>query len=265
MTLTRTPPPASVDAPGFWRIARRPLWIGALVLALAIAAAFAALGRWQLERSVQNAPDEAPTTEIAVPIGEIAQPQEGVRGDSVGQLVEVSGEWVPGDAVALTGRGGGPSTAAEGAWLVGHLVTDDGTGLAVALGWAADVDTALAAAPTGRAELVGRYLAGESPASVDFAEEPDRALSVADLVNRWAEPGPVYGGYIVSRSDTAGVTLIDSPPPEAAEQLNLLNLFYAIEWAIFAGFAVYLWYRLVRDAQEKERDEALERAAASGA
>ena len=39
----------------FFRIARRPRWIGALVLALALAAGFAALGQWQLSRSIENA------------------------------------------------------------------------------------------------------------------------------------------------------------------------------------------------------------------
>ena len=33
-------------------------------------------------------------------------------------------------------------------------------------------------------------------------------------------------------------------------------MFYAVEWVVFAGFAIFLWYRLVRDAVERERDEA---------
>jgi surfeit locus 1 family protein len=32
---------------------------------------------------------------------------------------------------------------------------------------------------------------------------------------------------------------------------------------VFAGFAVFLWYRLVRDAVERERDEAAAAAAAA--
>jgi hypothetical protein len=40
---------------------------------------------------------------------------------------------------------------------------------------------------------------------------------------------------------------------------------YAAEWAIFAGFAVFLWYRLVKDAWERERDDALEAAEAASA
>ena len=60
--------------------------------------------------------------------------------------------------------------------------------------------------------------------------------------------------------------MISSPPPEQSVELNWLNIFYAVEWVVFAGFAVYLWYRLVRDAVERERDEAGEAAeAAAGA
>ncbi|KZX22122.1 hypothetical protein [Rathayibacter tanaceti] len=40
--------------------------------------------------------------------------------------------------------------------------------------------------------------------------------------------------------------------------LNWLNVFYAIEWVVFAGFALYLWFRLVRDAWEREAEEALD-------
>ncbi|MEN9620072.1 MAG: hypothetical protein RL499_265, partial [Actinomycetota bacterium] len=39
-------PVDSVRAPDFWQVARRPRWIGALLLALAVAAGFAALGQW---------------------------------------------------------------------------------------------------------------------------------------------------------------------------------------------------------------------------
>ena len=33
-----------------WRVAVRPRWLAALALALVVAAVFAALGQWQLER-----------------------------------------------------------------------------------------------------------------------------------------------------------------------------------------------------------------------
>ena len=57
--------------------------------------------------------------------------------------------------------------------------------------------------------------------------------------------------------------MIDSPEPVVEVPLNWLNSFYALEWALFAGFAVFLWYRLVRDAWEREVEEAEIAAAAA--
>jgi hypothetical protein len=33
------------------------------------------------------------------------------------------------------------------------------------------------------------------------------------------------------------------------ETINWLSAFYFLEWLVFAGFAVFLWWRLVRDEQ----------------
>src|SRR5690606_35943559 len=59
----------------FLSVARRPRWIGALVLSLAIASGFAALGQWQLDRSVQNATVPEVETETPVPLATVARPQ----------------------------------------------------------------------------------------------------------------------------------------------------------------------------------------------
>ena len=83
-------------------------------------------------------------------------------------------------------------------------------------------------------------------------------LAVSELVNLWAQaPDGVYGGYVVADEAPAGLEAIDAPPPSTEVSLNLLNVFYAIEWVLFAGFAIFLWYRLVKDAWEEETaDEA---------
>jgi len=63
---------------------------------------------------------------------------------------------------------------------------------------------------------------------------------------------PVYGGYLTLREPLAGLDAIDSPPPIPQDQVNLLNLFYSVEWVIFAGAALFIWWRLVRDVEFKE-------------
>lgn len=245
------------SSPQFWSVARRPRWIAALLLCLGIAAGFAALGQWQLSRSVENAQaPESPDTEVAVPLGSIADPQSPVTPAQFGRLVNVHGNWVLDDFIAITGRNNGGT--AEGVVLVGHLITTDGVTLAVALGWAPDADTALAAAPhlPLLESLTGRYLPSEAASDSDFEAGQHNAISVADLINVWPHSVPTYGGYLTALTPAPGLSAIYSPAPSTEVSLNLLNVFYAIEWAIFAGFAIYLWYRLVKDVVEREADEA---------
>jgi cytochrome oxidase assembly protein ShyY1 len=241
--------------PDFWRTARRPRWIAVLVLALGVAAGFAALGQWQLSRSIENAEIVDTDTETAIPLADIAEPRQTVTEDEAGRRVTVEGALVPGDFVVLTGR---DQEGASGAWLVGHLRTDDGEELAVALGWTpepGDAEAAQERAQTLGSRFVGRYLPTESPQESDFEAGERNSLAVAELVNQWVEfDGAVYGGYLVADEPPPGLEAIVAPAPERAIVLNWLNLFYALEWVIFGGFAIYLWYRLVRDAVERERE-----------
>lgn len=251
---------------GFFAVARRPRWIGGLLLALAIAGGFAALGQWQLERSFANVdPDPGPDTEQAVPLTSIVEPQTGVTDSQLGRRVTVSGSLTAGDLSVLSDRDNG---SASGYWLVGRLITDDGVSLAVALGWSEDragIDAVAADGPQLTDErITGRYLPSEGPQQTDFEAGQRSAMAVPQLLNEWDDPapGPAYSGYLVLAEPIPGLEPIISPEPIREVGLNLLNVFYAVEWALFGGFAVYLWYRVVRDVVEREREEALETALA---
>lgn len=239
----------------FWTTARTPRWIAALLLSLGVAASFAALGQWQLDRSVENAQVVEIDTEAAVPLEQIAEPGSGVTDAQQGRTVEVSGRLVSDDMVTLTGRSDGDGGV--GTWIVAHIITDDGASLAVVIG-AMDGPSymPLSTFEDRHATWVGRYLPPEEPQSSDFEAGERRALSVAELVNVWEEPGPVYGGYLVLAEPLPGLDAIRADAPERAVTLNWLNVFYAIEWVLFAGFAIYLWYRLVRDVVERAEAEA---------
>lgn len=253
----------------FLSVARRPRWIGGLLLALAIAGAFAALGQWQLERSFANVEaDPGPDTEQAVPLTSIAEPQTGVVEAQLGRRVTVSGSLTADDLSVLSDRDNG---TASGYWLIGRILTDDGVSLAVALGWSSDragVDAVLEGGPELSGDrITGRYLPSEGPQQTDFEAGQRSAMAVPQLLNEWDDPapGPAYSGYLVLTEPLAGLEPIISPEPIREVGLNLLNAFYAVEWALFGGFAVYLWYRVVRDVVEREREEAGEAvAAASG-
>ncbi|MET0725570.1 MAG: SURF1 family protein [Leifsonia sp.] len=246
------------------RMMVRPRWVLALLAALAIAAGFALLGQWQLTRAVESGHVEQQTTEIVVPLAEKATPAEPIRQTSTGQMVTSSGHWVPGDEQIVGGRLNGSET---GFWVVSHFAVDDagGAGLPVARGWARDVETArsvaedLASAPDDPVTITGRLLPTEAPTIPADGADPHSMTTVssAALINLWADfdDQDVYAAYLVDAEAAPGLDLIDSPVPEHEVELNWLNIFYAVEWVVFAGFAIFLWYRLVRDAYEREQEE----------
>ncbi|WP_448258568.1 SURF1 family protein [Microbacterium aurum] len=251
----------------------RPWWLGMLAFALLVAAVFAWLGQWQLGRAIDTNPPPPGATEQVRPLADVVAPGAYLPEPLVGQRVEATGTFVPGDFLVVSSR---YNDGVAGYWVTGQLRLDATapTSLAVALGWAADRESADAAAsalndaPADTVTLVGRLIADEGPAAPPRegpATEMTR-MSPAGLLGWWHDVDElnVYRPYLVADAGETlpdGLVAIDSPAPEEGSGVNWLNVFYAAEWAIFAGFAFYMWYRLARDAWEKEV-EALEEAAA---
>jgi len=240
----------------------RGRWIGMLLLCLVVAGVFAWLGQWQLGRAIDTAPPEPGATEQVRPLTDVVDPGQYLAEPLVGQRVETSGRWVPGDFLVVSSRF---NDGAEGYWVTGQLRVAERTSIAVAIGWTPDRDRADAAveelesAADGTAVTVtGRVISDEGPVAPprDDPERMDR-MSTAMLLSRWhdVEQLDVYRPYLASATATAGLTDISSPAPEERSPVNWLNVFYAAEWAIFAGFAFYLWYRLAKDAWEREVEE----------
>jgi cytochrome oxidase assembly protein ShyY1 len=222
------------------------------VLALAVAGVFAALGQWQLERSIAEATVIERDTENTVPLDSVGSPQSVITTNASGRMVSVECSFVDGDDVVITNR---PTSGGTGSWLVRHCQTPEGASLAVAVGWSPETITA-GEIPDSATPLVGRYVPTESPQQSDFRAGERSALAVPELLNLWSNPGPVYGGYLVLAEAPEGLLAIGTEAPATQRQLNWLNLFYAAEWAIFGVFAIYLWYRLVKDEWERELEEA---------
>ncbi|KAB1662344.1 SURF1 family protein [Pseudoclavibacter chungangensis] len=268
------------------RVLARPKWIGALVLALVVASLFAWLGKWQLDsaiRSVQGE-DVPAASQPALGLGELATPQEGLYDASIGRAVTFEGVVDPRDFDVVHNRLQGE---ALGVWVVGHvLVTDDGTreyvigdasaaapGLAVVVGWAPDEATGRAvverlAAETPSLEegevqsFAGRLEYGQAPERPrgESADDAVVTMAPAQLVNRWAEHRtPAYGSYVIlekatglASDATSAIEPVQFGSSQANPQFNLLNVFYAIEWAVFAIFAIFIWWRLARDEYGRE-------------
>lgn len=275
----------SIPRPTFKEVAKRPRWIGVLALCILVAGVFALLGQWQIERAVEQGQADERDTETAVPLTSVAEPSSTLTTEAGGRMVSFSGEWVPDDFDTLVGRSQDDRT---GTWVIGRMLVQQETGepvsLAVALSWFEDAaaadrlaDELSSSAQTGGAdavgELVGRLMPPEAPTMADVRDGTSEAMSIAALINEWDEyDGRVYGSYAIldQASAAASAALVDgaepiiSMRPEVDTQLNTLNIFYAIEWIAFMLFAFYLWYRLAKDALEREI-EAIEDAEAEEA
>ncbi|WP_309064762.1 SURF1 family protein [Microbacterium sp.] len=239
----------------------RARWLGTLALCLVVAGVFAWLGQWQLGRAIDTDPPEPGATEKVVPLTDVVEPGEYLPEARGGQRVHTSGTWVPEDFIVVSSRF---NDGVKGYWVTGQLRVAERTSIAVALGWAptreeADAAaSALSQAGAAQTEVVGRVIDDEG-VTVPPRDDPWELsrMSPAALLSRWhdVEQLDVYRPYLASVEAPAGLTDISSPAPVEKSPINWLNIFYAAEWAVFAGFAFYLWYRLAKDQWEREVED----------
>ena len=219
------------------------------MLALAVATACALLGQWQAGRS--RASEAQPALERVRPLSEVLAPATTFPGRADGQVVEVTGEFAGGPQLLVDGR---LQDGEPGRWVVAPLTVagpDGGTAvLPVVRGWVPSGAGlgADATAPPGPVRVLGRLIAGEPPQGVvpGAGGEPEvRAVSPADLVNLW--DGPLFTGFVIAAEPgpPAPLEVVPSRAPSAGTDWR--NLSYAVQWWVFAAFAIFVWWRVVRD------------------
>ncbi|GAA1955038.1 hypothetical protein GCM10009816_14970 [Microbacterium aquimaris] len=272
------PVPPEVFPPTLREVMLRPRWLGVLALCLVVAGVFAWLGQWQLSRAVDMQPLPEGATEQVQPIDEVVQPGEYLPEPLVGQRVTVTGGFVADDFVVVSSR---YNDGVEGYWVTGQFrlaTAEDPTSIAVAVGWAATEEEAFAAleqlsadaaardADAAALAVTGRLISDEGPVPPSPSVDPftQTRMSPAALLSRWSdiEDLEVYRPYLVAETASGTLDDITTRPPDLGSGVNWLNIFYAAEWAVFAGFAFYMWYRLSRDAWEKEVEDIEDAAAA---
>ena len=251
------------------KTALKPRWILALVGALVVATGFVLLSQWQFNRSQTEAPPPVTTTERVVPLTGHLKPATDLMARNADQMVSASGSFLPGTQILVKNR---IEDSRTGYWVVAAFKVDGapaGNTIPVVRGWQPD-DATPAAAPTGTLEITGRLLPTEAPIAEDARGGIFPSLSVAQLINIWDVPS--YSGFVVASTVTGadgtdlsaaatGLVQVDVGPQPQERQINWLNIFYGIEWVVFAGFAVFLWYRLVADDYRRQREDIADAAA----
>jgi cytochrome oxidase assembly protein ShyY1 len=243
------------ETEAFWQVARRPKWIGALLIALALAAGFAALGQWQLERSFRTIGHTDSQLESVVPIDSLIKPGKSFPEPADARKVEFSATANTSNAFVVSDR---VQNGTSGYWLVVDYRLETGASIPVATGWFVDLDTALNARDTVKSAMVaqvltthsGWLLAPEAPEAIDSSQPAVlKSLSPAQLVNLFSpeQPLQMYPGAVALSDNPWGGEAIVIGTQRQTIELNFLNIFYALEWVVFSGFAVFMWWRLVQD------------------
>ncbi|MFD7668063.1 SURF1 family protein [Streptomyces sp. NPDC059788] len=165
----------------------------------------------------------------------------------------------------------------RGFYVLTLLRTDGGKALPVVRGWlpgdvdARDTRAKVPAPPSGAVTVTGALQASENQgtdgvhAGGGLPSGQLGMISAASLVN--IVPYDVYDAWITVTKAQAPLVAV---PPAAAEGSGLdlkafQNLGYTGEWFVFAGFVVFMWFRLFRREAEAARDVALGLVPAEGA
>ncbi|MGA4840558.1 SURF1 family protein [Streptomyces sp. G45] len=252
-----------------YRFLLTPRWWGINVFVALAVPVCLFMGSWQLSRFEDRVQDHedakraASATAGARASAERARPLEA--------LLPVDKK-TSGERTTATGRYGKQLLVPErelddrrGYYVLTLLRTDEGRSLPVVRGWlpgGADARKA-PAPPKGRVTVVGALQASESASSDGVTKAGGLPagqvgmISAASLVN--LVPDDVYDAWVTLEKGDSGMRPVPASAPEDSglDMKAFQNLGYTGEWFVFAGFVVFMWFRLFRREREAARDTEL--------
>ncbi|MFF0225722.1 SURF1 family protein [Streptomyces sp. NPDC004629] len=247
-----------------YRFLLTPRWWGINVFVLLAIPFCVFMGSWQLGRFEDRVQDHRDATEQATagrtqaarPLADLLpvdKATSGKRATATGRY----GEQLLVPDRELDGR--------SGYYVLTLLRTDSGEALPVVRGWlpgAADPAKA-PAPPAGEVTVTGALQASETPgdngvsAASGLPSGQTAAISSASLVN--LVPYRLYDAWITLDEGDSGMTAVPASAPGGSglDLKAFQNLGYTGEWFVFAGFVVFMWFRLLRREAEFVRDAEL--------
>ncbi|MGA4850239.1 SURF1 family protein [Streptomyces sp. G5(2025)] len=255
-----------------YRFLLTPRWWGINVFVVLAIPVCIFMGSWQLGRFEDRVQDhESAKAQARAQADEQGAGGRHTKARPLDALLPVDQE-TSGEQATATGRYGEQLLVPDrqlddkrGFYVLTLLRTDDGKSLPVVRGWLpGDADTAKApAAPKGEVTVTGALQASESPGSngVSAAGGLPRgqlgAISSASLVNLVRDD--VYDAWVTLAKADAGMKAVPAAAPSntGLDLKAFQNLGYTGEWFVFAGFVLFMWFRLFRREAEVARDARL--------
>jgi cytochrome oxidase assembly protein ShyY1 len=243
-----------------YRFLLTPRWWGINVFVLLAIPFCIFMGSWQLGRFEDRVDSHREAErkpgadqQQAAPLDELLP----VDKETSGRLATASGRY--GEQFLVPGR---ELDGRRGSYVLTLLETDSGRMLPVVRGWMPEGGRA-PTAPAGEVTVTGALQASESSGSdgVHAAGGLPAGqlgmISAASLVN--LVPDKVYDAWVTLSTADSGLTAVPASAPENSglDLKAFQNLGYTGEWFVFAGFVLFMWFRLVRREAEAARDRAL--------
>ncbi|MFW5469221.1 SURF1 family protein [Knoellia sp. CPCC 206435] len=238
------------------RSARKPRHLALLAAAVLIIIAFVQLGRWQLGVAEDEASQEAlerARSQRPVAVETVLTPHSDFPGELSTRPVAATGTFGPEQVVVANRRLDGRA----GYWVVAPLrVSATGATLPVLRGFVTSPSEA-PPVPTGEVTVTGGLAPPESP----YAGEPPpegllASVDTSVLVGLW--PGELYNAFVFQQEQEPAAapanvgTMQTVPTPTGETGFKWRNAAYALQWWAFALFALFMWWRIVKEDDGRE-------------
>ncbi|WP_062210091.1 SURF1 family protein [Streptomyces sp. NBRC 109706] len=221
-------------------------------------------GIWQLGRFENQVESHREQQKLAEGTGEVRPVAEllPLTTETVGRQAEATGTFDTENQLLVPER---MIEGRRGFFVLTPLLPADGSpAVPVVRGWlpgAAD-PAQVPEPPAGEVTVVGALQAAESPSQVSGKTEGLAGgelgvIGAASLINLL--PYPVEDAWITVREPAAPLVAVPATAPSGTG-LDLdafQNLGYTAEWFVFAGFTLFMWFRLFRREVETLRDAEL--------
>lgn len=227
-----------------------PRWLGWLALLTVAVVTVGVLGLWQLnvakDRGTNQEVAQAPSRPV-VALTEILKPHQSFPAVESSRRVTASGRYDADKQFVVADR---RLDGKQGYWVVTPLVErTTGARLPILRGFVTNPEQATRPTAT-EVTVLGGLAPGESPSAASYPAGQTGSIDLSAKLNEWG--GEVYNAFVFAMQETPNATANDivrvpPPPPNPTFGFRFVNLMYAFQWWVFALFAIYVFWRMLRD------------------
>ncbi|MEY2990582.1 MAG: hypothetical protein RLZZ163_1498 [Actinomycetota bacterium] len=238
-------------AQDLWRTALTPRWLIALVALIAFIALCIFLGRWQWDRTQDILAAERAAASAPSDLVEVLNDDGTWNNADIGRTVILDGTFT-GDELLLPNR---EYQDQAGTWTITRFELDDQRSIAIVRGWLPNDEQS----PPIRQEPT--TIEGVLHPNEAFYEGANQEQIITVVAPALAEVWntELIDGYVMLQKQDPILLAADAPAPVIVPPtvqvgdvpFPLQNFFYAIQWWVFAAFAIFVYARwLYLDARK---------------